>query len=57
MNTPGVPEPEVSAMEQIKKTAAYPNDTNWSEPRCYDQCVEAPLIPDQVAGDQPPYTD
>lgn len=58
VNTPGVPEPEVSAMEQIKKTHAYPDDTNWSEPRCYNQCVETPKIwPEQVLGQGAAYTD
>lgn len=57
-STPGVPEPEVSAMEQIKKTGAFPDDTNWSNPARYDQCVEAPgPCEPQVMGQGPAYTD
>lgn len=57
MNTPGVSEPEVSAMAQRAKTAAFPDDTNVSGPRCYNQCVEAPVINDEgsLPGNGPAY--
>lgn len=30
------------ASEILDKTKAFPDDTNVSPPRCYDQCVEDP---------------
>ncbi len=32
-----------SAAEILSKTGAGPDDTNWSAPRCYEQCVSADL--------------
>ncbi len=63
INTPGVPEPEVSATAQRYKTGALPDDTNMSDPRCYGQCVEGPNLKtdgadnDVAQGYQSQYTD
>lgn len=36
-------------------TAAYPEIPDNRKPRCYDQCVEAPSMPDQITGIGPAY--
>ena len=51
-NTEGVPEPEVSATAQRNATRAFPDDTNWSEPRCYGQCVQGPNLKTDGADDE-----
>lgn len=56
-NTPGVPTPEESALAMRNKTRAFPDDNNMSEPRCYEQCVEAPKIESVATGYESQYTD
>lgn len=41
-NTPGVPDPEVSAMKMRAKTAAFPDQEDGNYPRIYGQHVPAP---------------